>query len=63
MATPTAVKRLTQDYRRLMKESVPYVRACPLESNILEWWVWITIIDTMEPHQDTTVRLLLFPDM
>lgn len=37
MATPTAIKRLTQDYRRLKKDPVPYIEAVPLESNILEW--------------------------
>ncbi len=37
MATHTAVKRLTQDYRRLKKDPVPYITGCPLESNILEW--------------------------
>ena len=39
MATPTAIKRLTQDYRRLKKDPVPYIEAVPLESNILEWYV------------------------
>ncbi|XP_050412371.1 ubiquitin-conjugating enzyme E2 J2 [Patella vulgata] len=33
----TATARLKQDYMRLMKDPVPYVRAIPLPSNILEW--------------------------
>ena len=39
MATPTAIKRLTQDFRRLKKDPVPYIEAAPLESNILEWYI------------------------
>ena len=34
----TATARLKQDYSRLMKDPVPYVTACPLPSNILEWY-------------------------
>ena len=37
MATPTAVKRLRQDYIRIQRDPVPYVEAAPLPSNILEW--------------------------
>ena len=37
MATPTAVKRLRQDYLRIQRDPVPYVEAAPLPSNILEW--------------------------
>uniref|UniRef100_K1RBY2 Ubiquitin-conjugating enzyme E2 J2 n=1 Tax=Magallana gigas TaxID=29159 RepID=K1RBY2_MAGGI len=33
----TATARLKQDYMRIMKDPVPYVRALPLPSNILEW--------------------------
>ena len=33
----TATARLRQDYMRIMKDPVPYVRAAPLPSNILEW--------------------------
>jgi len=35
----TATARLRQDYMRIMKDPVPYVRAAPLPSNILEWLV------------------------
>lgn len=37
MATQTAVKRLSQDFKRLKRDPVPYVIAAPMESNILEW--------------------------
>ncbi len=37
MATSAAVRRLKQDYLRLMRDPVPYVEAAPLPSNILEW--------------------------
>ncbi|TMS33875.1 hypothetical protein L596_001564 [Steinernema carpocapsae] len=33
----TATQRLKKDYQRLLKDPVPYVRAAPLPSNILEW--------------------------
>ncbi|KAL3862411.1 hypothetical protein ACJMK2_008378 [Sinanodonta woodiana] len=33
----TATARLKQDYMRIMKDPVPYIRAIPLPSNILEW--------------------------
>ena len=33
----TATARLRQDYMRIMKDPVPYVKAAPLPSNILEW--------------------------
>uniref|UniRef100_UPI00358E506C ubiquitin-conjugating enzyme E2 J2 isoform X2 n=1 Tax=Myxine glutinosa TaxID=7769 RepID=UPI00358E506C len=36
-APTTATKRLKQDYLRIRKDPVPYVRAEPLASNILEW--------------------------
>ncbi|XP_055938763.1 ubiquitin-conjugating enzyme E2 J2-like [Argiope bruennichi] len=32
-----ATRRLRQDYLRIMKDPVPYVKAHPLQSNILEW--------------------------
>lgn len=32
-----ATRRLRQDYMRIMKDPVPYVKAHPLHSNILEW--------------------------
>ena len=37
MATKAAVHRLTQDYKKLIREPVPYITALPLNSNILEW--------------------------
>ena len=33
----TATARLKQDYMRIMRDPVPYVKAVPLPSNILEW--------------------------
>ncbi|KAK3097586.1 hypothetical protein FSP39_011185 [Pinctada imbricata] len=38
----TATARLKQDYMRIMKDPVPYVRAVPLPSNILEWHYIVT---------------------
>ena len=34
----TATARLKQDYVRLMKDPIPYIKACPLPTNILEWY-------------------------
>lgn len=34
---PTATSRLKQDYMRLQRDPVPYIKAEPLPSNILEW--------------------------
>ncbi|XP_006903955.1 ubiquitin-conjugating enzyme E2 J2 [Pteropus alecto] len=36
-APTTATQRLKQDYLRIKKDPVPYIRAEPLPSNILEW--------------------------
>ncbi|KJH51423.1 ubiquitin--protein ligase [Dictyocaulus viviparus] len=36
-ASVTATARLKKDYNKLLKEPVPYVRAAPLQENILEW--------------------------
>jgi len=33
----TATQRLKQDYLRIIKDPVPYVRAHPIHNNILEW--------------------------
>lgn len=33
----TATARLKQDFMRIMRDPVPYVKAAPLPSNILEW--------------------------
>ncbi|XP_046556659.1 ubiquitin-conjugating enzyme E2 J2-like [Haliotis rubra] len=33
----TATARLKQDYMRIMKDPVPYVKAVPLPTNMLEW--------------------------
>ena len=38
----TATARLKQDYSRLLKDPVPYVRAVPLPSNILTWYYVVT---------------------
>ena len=38
MAVPfQAQKRLKKDYMEIIKESLPFIRAHPLENNILEW--------------------------
>jgi ubiquitin-conjugating enzyme E2 J2 len=34
----TATQRLKQDYLRIIKDPVPYVRAHPVHNNILEWF-------------------------
>jgi hypothetical protein len=34
----TATQRLKQDYLRIIKDPVPYVRAHPIHNNILEWF-------------------------
>ncbi|CAB3404535.1 unnamed protein product [Caenorhabditis bovis] len=33
----TATMRLKKDYQKLLKEPLPFMKAAPLESNILEW--------------------------
>lgn len=38
----TATARLKQDYMRIMRDPVPYVKAAPLPSNILEWHYIVT---------------------
>jgi len=38
----TATARLKQDYMRLLKDPVPYVKAVPLPSNILTWYYIVT---------------------
>ncbi|EPS43263.1 hypothetical protein H072_2769 [Dactylellina haptotyla CBS 200.50] len=37
MASKTAYKRLTKEYKHIQDEPPPYITAHPLESNILEW--------------------------
>ncbi|EPB79116.1 ubiquitin--protein ligase [Ancylostoma ceylanicum] len=37
VASVTATARLKKDYAKLLKEPVPFVRAAPLQENILEW--------------------------
>ena len=39
----TASARLKQDYLRIKKDPVPYVTASPLPTNILEWYVTMTL--------------------
>ncbi|CAD6192092.1 unnamed protein product [Caenorhabditis auriculariae] len=36
-ASVTATSRLKKDYHKLLKEPVPFMKAAPLENNILEW--------------------------
>lgn len=38
----TATARLKQDYIRLLKDPVPYVKAVPLPTNILTWYYIVT---------------------
>ncbi|CAG2257943.1 ubiquitin-conjugating enzyme E2 J2-like [Mytilus galloprovincialis] len=38
----TATARLKQDFMRIMRDPVPYVKAAPLPSNILEWHYIVT---------------------
>jgi ubiquitin-conjugating enzyme E2 J2 len=42
MASGQAVTRLRKEYQRIQKEPAPFVEACPLEENILEWHYVIT---------------------
>ncbi len=38
----TSTARLKQDYLRLLKDPVPYVKAVPLPTNILIWHYVVT---------------------
>lgn len=38
----TSTARLKQDFMRIMRDPVPYVKAAPLPSNILEWHYIVT---------------------
>ena len=38
----TATSRLKQDYMRLLRDPVPYVKATPLANNILTWHYVVT---------------------
>jgi ubiquitin-conjugating enzyme E2 J2 len=38
----TSTARLKQDYLRLLKDPVPYVKAVPLSTNILVWHYVVT---------------------
>ncbi|KAG4096138.1 ubiquitin-conjugating enzyme/RWD-like protein [Neocallimastix lanati (nom. inval.)] len=42
MATNAAFKRLTREYIDIVKNPVPFIKAKPLESNILEWHYILT---------------------
>jgi ubiquitin-conjugating enzyme E2 J2 len=42
MATPTATKRLTREYKALMENPTPYITAHPSDNNILEWHYVLT---------------------
>jgi ubiquitin-conjugating enzyme E2 J2 len=42
MATATATKRLTREYKELMNNPTPYITAHPSETNILEWHYVLT---------------------
>jgi ubiquitin-conjugating enzyme E2 J2 len=42
MATPTATKRLSREYKALIENPTPYIIAHPSENNILEWHYVLT---------------------
>ncbi|RKO95560.1 UBC-like protein, partial [Caulochytrium protostelioides] len=42
MASRTAIKRLTVEYKRLQTQPPPYIVAKPLESNLFEWHYILT---------------------
>jgi ubiquitin-conjugating enzyme E2 J2 len=42
IAPITATSRLRNDYMRLINDPVPYIKAEPLPSNILEWHYVVT---------------------
>lgn len=57
----TATARLRQDYMRIMKDPVPYVRAAPLPSNILEWHYIVTGPEKSPYEGGTYHGKLVFP--
>jgi ubiquitin-conjugating enzyme E2 J2 len=58
----TATARLKQDYARLMKDPVPYVKAAaPLPSNILEWYYVITGPEDTPYFNGVYMGKLVFP--
>ncbi|XP_060560018.1 ubiquitin-conjugating enzyme E2 J2-like [Ruditapes philippinarum] len=57
----TATARLRQDYMRIMKDPVPYVKAAPLPSNILEWH-YLVVGPENSPYEGGTYHgKLVFP--
>ncbi|KAH3827039.1 ubiquitin-conjugating enzyme E2 J2-like [Dreissena polymorpha] len=57
----TATARLRQDYMRIMKDPVPYVKAVPLPSNILEWHYVVTGPENTPYEGGTYHGKLVFP--
>ncbi|WAR15740.1 UB2J2-like protein, partial [Mya arenaria] len=57
----TATARLRQDYMRIMKDPVPYVKAVPLPSNILEWHYVVTGPENSPYEGGTYHGKLVFP--
>lgn len=57
----TATARLRQDYLRIMKDPVPYVKALPLPSNILEWHYVVTGPENSPYEGGTYHGKLVFP--
>ncbi|CAI2347048.1 unnamed protein product [Caenorhabditis sp. 36 PRJEB53466] len=56
-----ALQRLKKDYQRILKEPVPFMKAAPLESNILEWR-YIIIGAPKTPYEGGIYQgKLLFP--
>lgn len=57
----TATARLRQDYLRIIKDPVPYVKAAPLPSNILEWHYVVTGPEGSPYEGGTYHGKLVFP--
>jgi len=57
----TATARLRQDYMRINKDPVPYVKAAPLPSNILEWHYVVTGPENSPYEGGTYHGKLVFP--
>jgi len=61
MASEKAYKRLTREYRKILKNPTPFIIAKPLESNILEWHYVITGPPDTPYHNGEYHGVLLFP--
>ena len=61
MANFGATKRLKKDYMNLTQDPIPYVLACPLEDNILEWHYVVEGPDDSPYHGGFYHGKLIFP--